>query len=68
MEIDEISEGLDHGHHFRHELKAGDYMQKLHKCPHSTETEQIEMIKVGRMSYFAKMDFLLIVNNHAKQK
>jgi hypothetical protein len=44
MEVEVTSEGLNHCHHSRQELPAGDCMQKLHKCPHCTETEIIEQL------------------------
>jgi hypothetical protein len=31
MEIDAIAEGLDHGHHCRHKLKACSCVQEFHK-------------------------------------
>ena len=46
MEVDAISEGLDHSHHSWHELPAGDCVQELHKCPHRTETEVIEELSL----------------------
>jgi hypothetical protein len=42
MKVDAITEGLDHGHHSRHELKACGCVQEFHKCVHRRETERIE--------------------------
>jgi len=42
MEIDAISESLDHGHHSRHELKTCGCAQKSQKCTHRAETEIIK--------------------------
>jgi len=42
MEIDAVSEGLDHGHHSWHELKACGCVQKPHKCTRRAETEIIK--------------------------
>jgi tetratricopeptide (TPR) repeat protein len=44
MEIDAIAEGLDHGHHCRHKLKACSCLQEFHKCAHRRETERIEKL------------------------
>jgi hypothetical protein len=44
MEIDAISEGLNHHHHSRHELQACDCVQIFHKYTHCTETERIEKL------------------------
>jgi hypothetical protein len=42
MEIDAITEGLDHSHHSWHELKTCGCVQGFHKCTHRAETEIIE--------------------------
>jgi hypothetical protein len=47
MEIDAISEGLNHHHHSRHELQACDCVQIFHKYTHCTETERIDVRDVA---------------------
>jgi len=42
MEVDALSEGLDHRHNSRHELQFCGCVQKFHKCTHRAETEIIE--------------------------
>ena len=42
MEVDAITESLDHGHHSRHKLKACGCVQEFHKRLHCRETERIE--------------------------
>jgi hypothetical protein len=46
MEIDAVTEGLDHGHHSRHELKTCGCVQESHKCTHRAETERIEELSL----------------------
>jgi hypothetical protein len=46
MEVDAITESLDHRHHSRHDLKACGCVQEFHKCTHRRETEIIEELSL----------------------
>jgi hypothetical protein len=46
MEVDAITESLDHGHHSRHKLKACHCVQESHKSTHRRETERIEELSL----------------------
>jgi len=47
MEVDALSEGLDHGHHSWHELQGCGCVEKSQKCAHCAETERIEELMVA---------------------
>lgn len=51
MEIDALSEGLDHGHHSRHELKACGCGQGFHKFTQHRETEITEELSLVLLIY-----------------
>jgi hypothetical protein len=46
MEVDAITESLDHGHYSRHKLKARGCVQEFYKCTHRRETEIIEELSL----------------------
>ena len=46
MEVDAVSEGLDHGHHSWHELQGCGCVEKSQKCAHCAETERNEELSV----------------------
>ncbi len=46
MEVDAVTESLDHGHHSRHKLKTCGCVQEFHKCSHRRETERIEELSL----------------------
>jgi hypothetical protein len=46
MEVDAVTEGLDHGHHSRHDLKTCGCVQEFHKCSYSRETERVEELSL----------------------
>ena len=46
MEVDAVTESLDHGHHSWHELQVCGCVQEIHKCTRCRETEIIEELSI----------------------